>query len=270
MKSFYLILPLIVATGVYVFFTHKNTSAPSPWLKKMATYQKEGRFTSVDSKGTPILLEWHSVNTWSPEFIEISKSLNDVWVTQLTPVEVDYYKTHTEEIMTSEHLQSFRPLLVQGIEHVDWQKFSATMAELLRDFCEADLKAFFGEHDMSIFVKVSDQGTHKLLGAIQYIIKQSFPYGTVNLGNLAIVESARNRGLGKLLTSSLFKILPETTTIFLYTRTTNEIAQKAYSSYGFKQNQEPITDPIFAKGWLMMEYSTKESGILQNVANNLK
>jgi hypothetical protein len=76
--------------------------------------------------------------------------------------------------------------------------------------------------------------------------------------------------LGKLLTGSLFKLLPEAQRIFLYTRPTNDVAQQAYRSYGFKVNEKPITDPIFAKGWLMFEYQADQSDILQKESQKLR
>lgn len=267
----FVFLLIIFTIGLYKLFTlHKKSS--QAWLNyatKTTADKKSGVFTAIDKTGATIYLEWRIINTRSHEFLATTKELSDFMVQNWTPIEVDYLKAYPEDVMEKEHLQAFRPLFAQGIEHVDWQKVSALMGTMIKGFVEADPKDFFGEHDISIFVIAKDKATNTRLGFIQYLVKQEYPYGTINLGNLAVDQTARNRGLGKILTSSIYKLLTKTERIFLYTRTTNVVAQKAYMAYGFKVSKKPITDPIFAHGWFMMEYKTDESDIMQKEAIKL-
>ena len=267
-----IVIGLFLTIGLLIVFKH-NSKTTNAWLKYVETTaaaDSSGILTATDKTGTKVLLEWKIMNARSTELLTTMKTLSDFMVRTWTPIEVDYLKAHPEEVMEKDHLKSFRPLFASGIEHVNWQEVDSLMAQLIKSMIETDPKDFFGEHDTSIFVIAKDKATNEQLGFVQYLVKEEYPYGTVNLGNLAVEEKARNRGLGKLLTSSIFKLLPKTERIFLYTRTTNEVAQKAYSAYGFKLSEKPISDPIFAKGWLMFDYSSKESDILQRAAQKLR
>lgn len=267
-----IVIGLFLTIGLLIMFKHdrKTTNAWLKYVETTAAVQPSGILTATDKTGTEILLEWKIMNARSTELLTTMKNLSEFMVRTWTPIEVDYLKAHPEEVMEKDHLKYFRPLFASGIEHVNWREVGSLMAQLIKSMIETDPKDFFGEHDVSIFVVAKDKATNEQLGFVQYLVKQEYPYGTVNLGNLAVEEKARNRGLGKLLASSIFKLLPKTERIFLYTRTTNEVAQKAYSAYGFKLSKKPITDQIFAKGWLMFEYDSKESDILQKTAHKLQ
>ena len=266
------IIVFLVTLCSFMIFKQKSKLQNIPWIdyvEKITANKKSGTFSATDKTGAPITLEWKIMNARSQEHAQTLKSLSDFMVQTWVPIEVDYYKAHPEEIMSSEHLKSFRPLFEQVIEKIDWPQVNLEMAQLIKSMLEADPKDFFGEHDKTIFVMAYDKTTNARLGFVQYLIKQDYPSGTVNLGNLAVDQEARNRGFGKLLTSTIFTLLPETKRIFLYTRPTNTVAQKAYYAYGFTLNQQPIKDPIFAKGWLMMEYDAKNTDILQREAQKI-
>lgn len=264
-----LILSVALAAIYKLFVAQKKTSQAWLHYATKANSTKAGTFIATDKTSDAINLEWRIMNARSPELLATMKELGDFMAQNWTAVEVNYLRAHPEEVTQQEHLQAFRPLFERGIEQVDWQKVNVLMSSMIKSMVEIDPKDFFGEHDISIFVFAKDPSTNKLLGFIQYLVKQDYPYGTVNLGNLAVDETARNRGLGKLLTSTIFKLLPKTERIFLFTRPTNTTAQSAYKAYGFKISKQLITDPIFAHGWLMMEYKVHESAILQNAAKKL-
>lgn len=259
---------ITLGSCIIFHFTHKKSS--KEWLNYTESKIATGVFTAQDKTGASIDLEWNIMHARSQELLTTMKTLSNFMATTWAPIEVDYLKAHLDEVAEKEYLQIFRPLFAQGIEQVNWQNVNTTMYAVIKNMVETDPKDFFGKHDISIFVFAKDRTTHAFLGFIQYLVKGDYPYGTVNLGNLAVEQTARNRGLGKLLTSSIFMLLQETERIFLYTRPTNKTAQAAYKAYGFKTNETPIADPIFAHGWLMMEYTSKESDILQKESLKLK
>lgn len=266
----FLVLGLsLLVVGSFVYFRLYQSS----WLDQViqiTTNKRAGIMTATDKSGIPIVLEWQIMNAWAPALLVTMQDLSAFMVKTWVPIELDYLKANPGEVMRNEYLKPLQPLFAHGIEHVDWQKAGVLMGQFIKSAVESDPKGFFGEHDLSIFVIAKDKVTGNRLGFIQFLIKQEYPYGTVNLGNLAVDESARNRGLGKLLVSSLFKLLPATKNVFLYTRPSNIVAQKAYLAYGFKRDERPIADPMFAHGWLRMEYNASQSDTLQKKSQKLQ
>jgi RimJ/RimL family protein N-acetyltransferase len=243
----------------------------SPWLasiNKNLANRQSGSFTGVDKSGTSVIFEWSFVNARSPKFFEISKSLADFIALTWTPIEVDYLKANPSEAEKNPAIKQF---FANGIQNVDWQQVETSMAQFLKEMMESDpcKSPFWRHHDSSLFVIAKEKETGNMLGFIQFIFKNSYPQGSVNLGNLGVASEARNRGLGKLFTSLLYKLLPQTERIFLYVRPTNKAAQAAYLAYGFVHNQNPVADPMFADMWLF-EYISSQKDILQEAATRLQ
>lgn len=90
------------------------------------------------------------------------------------------------------------------------------------------------------------------------------PRGTVILEPLAILPEEQRRGLGKLLVSSIFKIIPDVTYIGLATHKINKIAIATYEALGFVQRQTDLRDRS-----VPMEYKAENSDILQKTAKEL-
>lgn len=86
---------------------------------------------------------------------------------------------------------------------------------------------------------------------------------------LCVKPSEQNRGLGKLLMSSIFKIAPDIRRIFLCTRPTNVNALKAYQAWGFVPDLQPIPEASLNMAhWEFMEYKAEQSDMLQKLAES--
>lgn len=251
--------------------TASKVDQMTPWLAKInknfAEHQS-GSFLDVDKLGNSVSFEWNFVNAWSPEFFEISKGLASFIAQTWTPIEIDYLKAYPAEAEKNPAIKQF---FSHGIQNVDWKQVEASMAQFLKEMMESDPRKsdFWGRYDSSFFVIAKEKETGNMLGFIQFLFKNSYPYGSVNLANLSVDEKSRNRGLGKLLTSSLYKLLPQTKRIFLYVRPSNKTAQAAYHAYGFVRDLDPIADPMFADMW-PFEYTSSQKNILQEKASRLQ
>ncbi|MFH1254521.1 MAG: GNAT family N-acetyltransferase, partial [bacterium] len=128
------------------------------------------------------------------------------------------------------------------------------------------------------FISVKNEKTGGLLGFVSFLIIPEYAVGDVKCIALAVKPEEQNRGLGKLLMSSIYKIIPDLKRIFLCTRTTNIIAQKAYYNWGFvKYLVDVDINPVFEEHdytfnlnhWIFMEYKTDQAMYLQKTAATL-
>ena len=247
-------------------------------IKKMNNprEQKSGHFTAHDKNGAMVVLEWHKTNIVSPDFAALMK---DAWVfarNAYVPVEMDFLKAFPEVVDTEPYFAPFQPLFRDGAAHVDWNAAEKIMETILQGHFIFDPAQFspqvievFGK-DTSIVVTVKEQSTDKMLGFIAFLIRANYPVGDVKVMSFAVDVAHQKRGLGKLLMSSIFKIIPDVKRIFLCTRVTNTIALNAYRSWGFVIDEKPILDHAFnLNHWTFMEYKIDQSNVLQKVAEAL-
>ncbi|MFC1842614.1 GNAT family N-acetyltransferase, partial [Candidatus Dependentiae bacterium] len=135
----------------------------------------------------------------------------------------------------------------------------------IKQLHEMDCSKFSAE-DMYIFVKLRNKETKKLLGFTTFLIKPEYPQNSVKDMSIGVIPEAQGRGLGKLLISSIFKIIPTVKRIFLFTRVTNDNAIGAYKAWGFTKDLHPIQDPNFMfkkEHWESLEYKVENSDKLQ-------
>lgn len=258
--------------------TMNETLTSSSWIDHINTTSESGQFTAHDKRGEPVLLEWIKTGLLTPEFAAAMHSISEVGIQAYTAVEMQFLQKHPEVVFQEPYFKAFLPYFEQGSEHVDWNKVEQTMQGILKKHFVFDLaqlpekvKQAFA-HDVCFFIKIKDVATQKALGVITFLVKPEFDYGTVKVTTLAVAPKVQNRGLAKLLMSSIFKILPETQHIFLCTRATNDTALQAYRSWGFVHDLTPTQDQHFTFNlahWTFMEYMAQKTDTLQKVAVSL-
>ena len=244
--------------------------------KKMNNQKSEkiGHFFAHDKHGVAVVLEWHKTNIVSPDF---AADMTKVWTfarDAYVPVEMDFLKAFPEVVGTEPYFAPFESLFVNGVEHVDWNAAEKTMEAILKGHFVFDPAKFpqqviemFGQ-DSTFFVVIKDQTTDIMLGFITFLMRSNYVAGDIKVMSLAVSVDHQNRGLGKLLMSSIFKIVSDIKRIFLCTRVTNVIALNAYRSWGFVIDEHPILDHAFdLKHWTFMEYKADLSDVLQKTAN---
>ncbi|MCK4651089.1 GNAT family N-acetyltransferase [Candidatus Babeliales bacterium] len=260
----------------------------STWLKQVNTITESrpsGTFLAKDKFDRPVILEWKKLTLQSPDFSETMKSFCEIACAAYIPVEVAFLKAHSDQKTYDEYCKPFEAIFKDSSQEAewygfknalktkDWPKVEAMMPLVLKQIYIMDYSKFGSSPDLHFFVTVKDGETKALLGFIEFFITPAYSFGDIKSPSFAIVPSEQNRGLGKLLMSSILKIVPEKCKrIFLSTRITNEIAQKAYVAWGFTQDYNPIQEPYFKQNpehWMFFEYKTERHSTLHETAEKL-
>lgn len=247
--------------------------------KKMNNQQKEQSscFQAQDNNGRNILIEWHITNMMSADFAHFMKSVWSFARDAYMPVEMDFLKAFPEIVGQEPYFAPFEPLFMnKEFSEIDWSAAKKTMETLLKGHFVFDPAQFpkqviemFGK-DRVICVMAKEQSTGATIGFITFLMRQDYQSGDIKVMSFAVDVNHQKRGLGKILMSSIFKIIPTITRIFLCTRVTNVAALHAYRRWGFVIDHNPIMDHAFNPDhWTFMEYKVDQSNILQKTAEKL-
>jgi len=238
--------------------------------------KKSGQLFVKDKHGAPVVFEWFKTSIVSKDF---AVAMKDTWSfarNAYTPVEMQFLKAFPDVVGKEPYFKQFEPLFASRVENVDWNAAEGIMEEILQGHFVFDptqlpeeiIKTY--ENDNAFFVTAKDQAADKTIGFITFLIGANYAVGDVKVFAFAVDVAHQKRGLGKLLMSSIFKIIPDIKRILLATRVTNDIALKAYGSWGFGKDENPIVDHDFKLDhWLYMEYKVEHVHTLQNVAAGL-
>jgi len=236
----------------------KNTSKWLNFIKK--TLPKSGQLSTYAITGTPIILEWQAYNPTSPECIQTIRNLSEIFIQTYTRQELEFARKWPEKVPTEMFLKDITPLFNRGVEHVNWKEAERHVRTKMEQFFATnDFAVWANSHDITIFVVAKNSSGGKL-GAIQFSVTPDFEYGNVRAGLTGILSYAQHRGIEKLLMSSIFKLLPTTSRIFLHNRPTNEQALAMYHDWGFVPFAGTNAD------WPDFEYLTETTDILQKTA----
>lgn len=227
-------------------------------------------FEAKDKTGATIILEWQKTNVHEPEYAHIMRELADLFIRAFVPNEIRFLKAHPEAVVKAEKNDPYKqlaPLFKGRAESVDWKAVEEKMASIARSYWESqtageDVSKRYA-NSIFFFVIAKDAFTNNVLGFVCYRIDDDDPQGAVIIEPLAVAPEAQTRGLGKLLTASIFKLLPGVTRIGLTVESKNEIALKAYQAWGFVEFQAP---DAYHKN---MEYRAEKSDVLQKIARTL-
>ena len=243
---------------------HNNQSpkATCAWISFVQqTVQKAGKLSAHDATGTPVTLEWAIYDPTSPQFTQAIKDVSEIFTQTYTRQEVELARNRPEMVPTETYLKDVAPLFEHGVDKVDWQAVEQHVRTNMHQFFTTnDFAQWASPNDLAIFVIIKENKEGKQLGAIQFSIMPDFAYGTVRVGLTGILTHAQNRGLEKMLMSSIFKILPNVTRLFLHNRPTNATALAFYEEWGFKSFAGTNAD------WPDFEYLTENAQVLQKAA----
>ncbi|MBM3893012.1 GNAT family N-acetyltransferase [Candidatus Dependentiae bacterium] len=233
-------------------------------------------FETTDKNGNRITLEWQQSSFTDPVFAQAMKRAWEVARPAYVPVEMQFLKAFPEIVATEPYFKAFEALFTNGIEQVDWVAAETIMTNILQGhfifepamLSDAIVKAY--GQDSCIMITAKDSaGT--LLGFAAFMARATYPQGTVKVMALGVLPEHQKRGLGKILMSTIFNIMPATTKLFLCTRVTNNTALAAYKIWGFVHDAAPIMDHLFnLDHWTFLTYNPAEKSVLQTVANTLK
>ena len=264
-----LIVMVLIALGLQ-YFTMQHLS----WFESISSITAQtGTLIIHDKQGLPIKLEWKRTSLQSSDFSEITKSVSEIAVQAYASVETQFLHEYPQAVLEDEYLKFFEPLFVNGIEIVDWSLVEAEQQAKMKSIFEMDLTSMAPEviaslpKDTYFFVMARDVATSQLIGFIQFAVAPYYPSGDVKVISIVVAPEEQNRGLGKLLMSSVFKIIPNIQRVFLSTRPTNKVAIQAYQAWGFTLDDNPIQDPYWKaieNHWIYFDYKVNKTDILQN------
>lgn len=218
-------------------------------------------FFAHDTHNNSVVLESEEMSGHTDQLTEKIKSVASILIPAYTQTEVHFAKTKPESVPTDFMLKSLAPFLAKQPQDTDWGIFEENVKILLSHFFAAtDWKKYSGAQDKHIFVTVKDAKSDQILGIIQFLNTPEFTKNTIKAALYGVLPEAENRGLEKLLMSSIFAIYPETDRIFLHTRATNQAAIDRYIDWGFKLFSNNIA------GWPDFEYRANETDTLQQTA----
>ncbi len=250
-------------------------------VKTMSTHicKTSGSYRAQDKRDTPVILEWQKTTVVSSDYAAAMRSVSTIGIDAFTSVEMDFLRAFPDVVGNEPYFKSFEPLFANGLAQVDWQVVEKQMRTVLASHFLFDPSTFSDEmikkfaNDTGYFVTIKNTETKEILGFISFMQKPEHAPGTVKCTSIAVIPSHQNRGLAKLLMSSIFKMTPDIQRIFLCTRVTNTYALNAYTSWGFTHETDPVQDPHYTfnlNHWTFMEYCTDQSDTLQTIAKEIK
>jgi GNAT superfamily N-acetyltransferase len=229
--------------------------------------KKSGKFLANDKQENKIVLKWEISNNATLSFCNRVKRCSEFLAQAYASVELNFLQKYPESI-SKEMYNSLEPMF-KDKEKIDWNEIEKQVKNILKQLFDTGFKNSFSPGDIYLSVLAKDQKTEKPLGLILFLIKESFDCGTILPTVLGVDPEFQNRGLGKLLMSSVFKIIPQTKRIILHTRPTNDKAINAYYAWGFVNDLNPTPNEyLIPEYWINLEYKADQVDTLQKVANN--
>lgn len=278
LASLFFMTPCVLVDTLYTLkkVETMNYQNEASWITRAHTLKNGGHFHAYDKSVRPLIITWQRTTPVTQEFADTMKAVWDSALPAYLQVEMDFLKQYPDVVGKEPYFKSFEPLFERGIETVDWQKVEEHMQTVLKSHFIFDPSSFndqikdkFGK-DLVYVVTAHDERTGKLLGFITFLIRTSYTNGDVKVMSFAVDPDEQGKGIGKLLMSSIFSIVPEITRIFLCTRVTNELALNAYRSWGFMTDANPVLDHDFNRAhWTFLNYKKSQNDILQKVSSGL-
>lgn len=258
-----------------------NRSEWQKQVEKNFEAKKSGELTGLDKNGKRIIFQYKLASVHEPEYAKEMAAVAEIYGRAMGPIEFEFlkskpdidgfYNSYPLVELDVETYNRLKLLFCNGPESVDWTPVKEIIAEKAWAFVgnmgnHKDFKTRFYD---SLFLNVVavDEETGQRLGWICYHVHNIFCNpGQVSLDILAVIPEAQNRGIGKMLASSVYKLIAEVKNIGLCVKTYNEFAIKAYKAWGFFESKYQDQNS-FDKS---MHYETEKSDILQKVAKALE
>ncbi len=259
---------------VAVIIRGRKTRTSAEWIAHVnaSPSGSSGKFFATDNFDEPVVVEWEKTIGTEQRYSENVMRVADVICQSFIDVEVDFLREYPDLVGKDVFYTSFEPLFADGLDKVDWKGVADTMRELIKTVLLANVSQVT-PNDIYFFATVKKATTQELLGAAIFLITPLYAYGDVEVMSIGLKPEAQGRGLGKVLMSSLLKMVPDCLRIVLATRITNHGAQRAYFAWGFTQDGTPTQDPRYKlnkEHWMFFEYPVNNSSRLQDTAQRLQ
>ena len=236
------------------------------WIQqaKILIGSKKHNFVATDKQSNPVFIKLEAICSDSPGIKNILERFSDTASRAFTKSEVQFLRAFPNLVFSDEHYKEFIPCFEKGINYVNWQ--------LVEEKMHAQIKCLFGKAptvflalNLYVFGEIINKETQALLGVISFGVTPAMNYGEIKLTNVAIIPEFQKRGLGKLLISCIFKLIPKIGKIFLTVRPTNEEALCFYRQLGFIQNPKKQDGDKF----FVLEYLADKFDLLQKTSEGI-
>lgn len=250
------IIPYLFIGLTLFFITYANLELYNERKKTMNS------FLTQDIYGNQIRLEWQKIDGQSPELTQKIKSVSDILIQTYTKQELRFARMNPEAIANDYFLKSLAPLFKDDLEKIDWKMIEEQIHAIFHQFfTTTDFAQFSPAGETHFFVIAKDPKSDQLLGFIQFLINPEYPQGTVKAGMFGIIPEAHNRGLEKILMSSIFRLMPNVKRLIIHTRASSEVALSEYAKWGFIH--------FYDGYWVNSEYRVTQSDSLPKTAESL-
>jgi|LakMenEpi03Aug12_release.lakeMendotaPanAssembly.Ray.scaffolds.fasta_scaffold363800_1 hypothetical protein len=218
-----------------------------------------GQFSIVDSTGRTIILEWERIDPKTAQLTEKIKLLSPLLIKAYLEIELEFAKKKPETIATDMFLKPLEPLLVNGLDKVDWNIAALQISKTLTHFfTDTDWSNYAKSSDSHFFIVAKDNKLGTQLGMIQFIISPEYAKGNVKVELYdGVCQKESMPDLQKILLSAIFKLIPTLNRIFFHTRITNLKGIKIHETLGFSKFVGNLPN------WIDLEYKVERSEILQ-------
>lgn len=220
------------------------------WLACAKTAStSDGKTYATAKNGRSLILEWKRSDILSPNLAAFKKDLSDFAAEKLSESELAFLKANPESASSELFLKACKPLLDKEAEHTDWSAVQETIKSSVKQFYLADLSKFGPDmikpllNDLYFCATLRDLDEKEPLGFLLFSITPALPFGDVKVINFFMREHDPGSELPNILMGLVFKILPQTKRIFLFTRPTDLVALEMYVAMGFERDENPFQDP---------------------------
>ena len=250
-----------------------NNQKNAEWL----TFVKESTATKIpcileakDELNRSVLIDWKASDILSSDLAKFKQSIADIASKTLAPSEVVFLKAFPESLAHDMFLKPCTHLFENGLETANWALIEETIQSTIKQFYLMDLSKFDSDmiksllNEIYFFSSLKDKETNEILGFIICSVTPALSYGDIKLINMVIIDGEQNKGLEKLLLSSIFNIIPEIKRIFCFTRPTNTGSLTLYQNLGFTKDLPLIEDAnhkVNTSYYMPLQYKTDESNI---------
>ena len=218
----------------------------------------------TDKQVESITLELTQIDPQSIHSFDKLKDCAALLTEAYVPIEKQFAKQFPDAIAQDKFLNVLMPLFKNGIDNAKWDLAEEKIRTILMNLFEEDFaKNMSANEDISsdyehLIVTARNKNTKALLGMIYFFISKENPQTNARVPIFGISPKSQNKGLGKLLMSSILCKFSNIQKISLSTRVSNDNALTAYRNWGFTQTQNTM------EYWVNMEYDTTKSNVLQN------
>lgn len=258
--SFY----LLVNRNIFSF-EKKKTDWPRR-INDTLKLKKSGKFLAKDKHGVDLIIEWDKTGKMDQDYLKNTNKISEFFCTSRVDVQMNFFKKHPEkcpDILKEFLAKDFSAKTQEGAKNFEEIKKRALQLGKLKfspDFSDQD--------DMVFFVNLMDRATGKTLGCVIFGIGGYYEYGDIFIRDIVSLPESRDRGIGKVLASSIFKILPYLKKLKVYVLDTNENAKMIYKLWGFEEKETLPEEK--REGNILMEYDIENSNNLQQASGRLE